>query len=83
MATFVKVGARVLNVDLVTDMHIKGEQVVIYFAAQQGQKGDVQSRMRTFKGEAAIALQKWLMEHWTDLKVAPDDEPTGADLVSF
>ena len=77
MAAFLKIGSRVINLDLVTDMQLKDDQIVIYFAAEQGQKGDVRSKTRTFKGDSANALQTWLMKHWTDLGIAP--ESTGAD----
>jgi hypothetical protein len=65
MSQFIRIGNRVINTELVTDIAVNEEgSISVYFAAPAGDH----ARVRTFEGADVAALQKWIEKHareWT------------------
>jgi hypothetical protein len=72
MATFLRVGQQIINLDLVTDMRFHENQVDVYLAASD-KTGD--PRVLVFKGEDAKELTQWFDQQARD--VATENRPTG------
>jgi hypothetical protein len=81
MPNLLKIGATVINLDLVTDMVITTEEIIVYLSAPMGRRGQIRSRMLRFAGAEAEHLRAWLNMHTTDLAPAPEQEPHAAEVV--
>lgn len=86
MPNLLKIGAKVINLDLVTDMVVTTEEIIVYLSAPAGWRGQIQSRMLRFPGAEADRLRDWLNMHTTELdpapELAPDEELHGAEMVT-
>jgi hypothetical protein len=74
MPNLLKIGAKVINLDLVTDMVVTTEEIIIYLSAPAGQRDQIQSRMVRFRGADADRLRAWLNVHTTELAPVPEEE---------
>jgi|SRR4051794_5623315 hypothetical protein len=81
MPNLLKIGATVINLDLVTDMVITTEGIIVYLSAPMGRRGQIQGRMLRFAGAEAEHLRAWLNMHTTELAPAPEQEPHAAEVV--
>jgi hypothetical protein len=75
MANLLKIGAKVINLDLVTDMVVTMEEIIVYLSAPAGRRDQSQSRMLRFSGAEADRLRAWLNVHTTELAPAPERVP--------
>jgi hypothetical protein len=75
MPNLLKIGAKVINLDLVTDMVVTTEEIIIYLSAPAGRRDQIQSRMLRFPGAEADRLRAWLNVHTTELAPAPELAP--------
>jgi hypothetical protein len=80
LETFIKVGMKVINIALVTDMDLHEGQVNIWLAAPGGEG---KTRLIVLKGDDATVFGNWVRLNARDLSVAAEDAPKGADLVAF
>jgi len=85
MANLLKIGATVINFDLVTDMVITMDEIIVYLSSSMGRRGQIQSRMLRFVGAEAEQLRAWLNIHTTELapvlEFVPEQEPHMAEVV--
>jgi hypothetical protein len=81
MPNLLKIGATVINLDLVTDMVITAKEIIVYLSAPAGRRGQIQGRMLRFAGAEAEHLRAWLTMHMTELAPAPEQEPRAAEAV--
>ena len=72
MPNLLKIGAKVINLDLVTDMVVTTQEIIVYLSAPIGQRDQIQSRMLRFRGADADGLRAWLNVHTTELAPAPE-----------
>jgi hypothetical protein len=75
MASLLKIGEKVINLDLVTDMVVSKEEIIVYLVAPAGRSDQIDSRILRFPGAEADILHSWLSEHTTELVAAPETEP--------
>jgi len=73
MPNLLKIGAKVINLDLVTDMVVTTEEIIVYLSAPMRQRDQVLSRMLRFRGAEADRLRAWLNVHMTELAPAPEE----------
>jgi len=74
MPNLLKLGAKVINLDLVTDMVVTTQEIIVYLSAPMGQRDQIQGRMLRFRGAEADRLRAWLNLHTTELAPAPAEE---------
>jgi hypothetical protein len=74
MVNLLKIGEKVINLDLVTDMVITTEEIIAYLSAPAGRSDQIHSRMLRFSGAEADRLRAWLSEHSTELVSASEAE---------
>ena len=74
MPNLLKIGAKVINLDLVTDMVVTTHEIIVYLSAPIGQRDQIQSRMLRFRGADADGLRAWLNVHTTELAPALEEE---------
>ena len=80
MADFLRIGDRVINLNLVTDMRIQERQITIYLAAPAGSSNQPHARSISFKDDEAAILQAWIARNTVDAgsviaDVVPHEEP--------
>jgi hypothetical protein len=75
MPNLLKIGAKVINLDLVTDMVVTTEEIIVYLSAPAGRCDQIQSRMLRCRGADADRLRAWLNVHTTELAPAPELGP--------
>jgi len=75
MPNLLKIGPKVINLDLVTDMVVTTEEIIVYLSAPAGRHDQIESRMLRFPGAEADQLRAWLNAHTTELVAAPEDGP--------
>ncbi len=75
MANLLKIGEKVINLDLVTDMVVSTEEIIVYLSAPAGRSDQIHSRILRFPGAEAATLRAWLSAHTTELVPAPEVEP--------
>ncbi len=74
----IRVGSAVLNMDLVTNVVLEHDAVSVFFAegfsGPGAHAGEVAAtaRLLRFHGEEAVALQRWIASHSTDITPPPD-----------
>jgi len=73
MPNLLKIGAKVINLDLVTDMVVTTEEIIVYLSAPMGRRDPIQRRMLRFPGAEADRLREWLNMHTTELTPAPEE----------
>jgi len=73
MPNLLKIGATVINLDLVTDMVVTTEEIIVYLSASAGRRDQIESRMLRFSGAEAEHLRTWLNTHTTELGAAPEE----------
>jgi hypothetical protein len=73
MPNLLKIGAKVINLDLVTDMVVTTQEIIVYLSAPIGQRDQIQSRMLRFRGADADGLRAWLNVHTTELAPALEE----------
>ena len=73
MPSLLKIGATVINLDLVTDMVVTTQEIIVYLSAPIGQRDQIQSRMLRFRGADADRLRAWLNVHTTELAPALEE----------
>ena len=78
MATFIALGSRIVNLDLVTDLQFHDKQVNVYFAASD-KAGD--ARVLIFKDEEAKALADWFGQRAQDFSV--QSPPAGFSMTNI
>jgi hypothetical protein len=85
MPNLLKIGAKVINLDLVTDMVVTTEEIIVYLSAPAGRRDQIESRMLRFSGAEADRLRAWLNMHTTELAPAPEHAPEeglhGAEMI--
>jgi hypothetical protein len=81
MPNLLKIGATVINLDLVTDMVITTEEIIVYLSAPMRRRGQMQGRMLRFAGAEAEHLRAWLTMHMMELAPAPEQESHAAEVV--
>ena len=72
MPNLLKIGAKVINLDLVTDMVVTTDEIIVYLSAAAGQRDQIESRMLRFAGSEADQLRAWLTVHTTELGAAQE-----------
>ena len=75
MPNLLKISAKVINLDLVTDMVVTTEEIIVYLSALAGRCEQIESRMLRFRGAEADRLRAWLNVHTTELATAPELAP--------
>lgn len=75
MPNLLKIGAKVINLGLVTDMVVTTQEIIVYLPAPMGRCDQIQSRMLRFRGAEADQLRAWLNMNTTELAPAPKVEP--------
>jgi hypothetical protein len=73
MPSLLKIGAEVINLDLVTDMVVTTQEIIVYLPTPMGRCDQIQSRMLRFRGAEADRLRAWLNAHTTELALAPEE----------
>src|SRR5689334_17009874 len=74
MPNLLRIGAKVINLDLVTDMVITTEAIIVYLSAPAGRRDQSEGRMLKFQGAEAKRLREWLTAHTTELETASEEE---------
>jgi hypothetical protein len=74
MPNLLKIGAKVINLDLVTDMVVTTEEIIVYLSAPAERCDQSQSRMLRFQSAEADRLRAWLNTHATELGSALEAE---------
>jgi hypothetical protein len=73
VAKFLRVGERIVNLDLVTDVGLSDERVVIFFASPRGED----ARSWSWTGDEAKQIRAWFEKNAQDVAV---DESTEAGM---
>ena len=68
MASFLRVGQQIINLDLVTDVELRGDEVDVWLAAPARVSS---ARVLTFKSEGAKKLTEWLELQARDATISP------------
>ncbi len=74
----IRLGSAVLNMDLVTNLVLEEDAISVFFAegvrgpsVHEGAVAATGNPLR-FHGEEAVALQRWIGAHSTDITPPPD-----------
>ena len=81
MPNLLKIGAKVINLDLVTDMVVTTEEIIVYLSVPAGRRDQIESRMLRFPGAEADRLRAWLNAHATELGATPEEGPHASEVV--
>ena len=73
----IRLGSAVLNMDLVTNLVLEEDAISVFFTEGLSGSGVHEGAVTAvqplrFHGEEAVALQRWIASHSTDITPPPD-----------
>ena len=81
MPNLLKIGAKVINLDLVTDMVVTTEEIIVYLSAPAGRRDQSQNRMLRFSGADAERLRAWLNAYVTEVGTGLEEGSPASEVV--